>query len=76
MDLDDQIPVLVFHVLEANIPQNASVVDQNVDSAILLYCRLHNLLTVLNTVVVGDSLSTSGADFLNDYIGSLADDFS
>ena len=76
MDSDNQIPVLVFHVLETNIPQNASVVDQYIDPSILLYRRFNDLVTILNTVVVGNSISTGRADFLNDYIGSLVGDFS
>lgn len=71
MNSVDEIPVGVLHVLEANIPENTSVVEQNIDTAEVLDGCLNNGLTVLDAVVVGNRLAAGGADLLNDDICGL-----
>lgn len=71
MHSDNQIPVLVFHVLERNISQDTGIVEQHIDSAVVLDCRLDDLVAVLDAVVVGYCFAASGFDFVNDDIGCL-----
>ena len=71
MDFDDEIPVIVTHVLESNISQNACVVEQNVYSAKCPDRCLDDPLAVLYTVIVGYSLAAAGFNFINNNICSL-----
>lgn len=71
MNAVNKIPVGILHVLEANIPENTGVVEQNIDTAEVLDGRLNDGLTVLDTVVVGNRLAAGGADLLNDDICGL-----
>lgn len=67
----DEIPVLVFHVLEADITQNTGIVEQDIDAAKGLDGGVDDSVTILNAVVVGHGLASGGPDLLNDDIGSL-----
>lgn len=67
----DQIPVGIRHVLKANIPQDTSVIEQNINATEGLNSRLDDSITVLDAVVVGDSLTASGPDLLDDNICGL-----
>jgi hypothetical protein len=71
MDIHNQIPVLVLHVLKADIPQDTSIVDEDIDSAIVLDGSLDDLVAVGDAVVVGYGLSTCGFDLVDDYICGL-----
>jgi hypothetical protein len=71
MDVIDQIPVLIFHVLEADITQNASVVEEDIDAAEVVNGGLNDALAIFNAVVVGDCLTTSGFDLVDDQVRSL-----
>ena len=71
MDAVDQIPVRLFHVLEADISQDTGVVDENIDAAEGINGCLDNSLSVFYRVVVGDRLAASGADRLDDFICGL-----
>jgi hypothetical protein len=71
VDLHDEVPVLVGHVLEADISQDTSVVDDNVDAAKGLDSRLDDLVAILDAVVVGSGFATGFFDLINNDIGSL-----
>jgi hypothetical protein len=71
VDLEDQVPVLVLHVLEADVAQDAGVVDQDVDAPKGLDGRLDDLVAVLDAVVVGNGLAACGLDLVDDDIRSL-----
>jgi hypothetical protein len=71
VDLEDEVPVLVLHVLEADIAQDAGVVDEDIDAAESLDGRLDDAVAILDAVVVGDGLAASGLDLVDDNIGSL-----
>lgn len=71
MNLEDEIPVLVFHVLEADVAQNTGVVDEDVDTAEGLDGRVDNPVAILDAVVVGYCLAACGFDLVDDDIGSL-----
>jgi hypothetical protein len=69
--LEDQVPVLVLHVLEADVAQDTGVVDEHVDAAEGLDGRVDDLVAVLDAVVVGDGLAARGLDLVDDDIGGL-----
>jgi hypothetical protein len=70
----DQVPILIFHVLEADISQDTSVVDEDIDSAKRFNSSLNNSSTILDAVVVGNGLSAGLLDFIDNYIGGLGYD--
>jgi len=72
MDFHDQIPILVLHVLEADIPQDSSVIDQHIDAAVVLDRSVNDGLAILDRVVVGDGLAASLADLIDDLVGGLS----
>ena len=71
MDIVYQIPVLILHVLKADIPQNSRIVDEDIDAAEGFDGCVDDLVSKLNTVIVGNSLSAFGLDFVHYEIGSL-----
>lgn len=72
MHLVNQIPVLVLHVLKANIAQDTGVVDEHVHAAKVLDCGVDDGFAVLDAVIVGDGLAASGPNFVyHDVCGLL-----
>ena len=72
MHFHDQVPVELAHFLEANVTQDASVVDNDINSAKGIDSSLDNLVTELHGVFVCDSDATCGLDFVdNDISGML-----
>ena len=71
VNLNDQVPILVLHVLEAYVSQNARIIDQDVNPAKLLDRRLYNVLTILHAVIVGDCVSTRSTDLFDNNISGL-----
>jgi hypothetical protein len=71
MNLHDQVPVLILHVLETDIPKDTSVVDEHIDAAECADGSLYYLLAELNAVVVSNSLSAGFLDLVNDDISGL-----
>ena len=69
--LHHQVPVLIFHVLEADIAQDAGIVDEDIDPAKVLDGSLNDLVAVLDRVVVGDGLAASRCDLLDNLVGGL-----
>lgn len=71
MDLVNQIPILVLHILKADISEDSSVVDQDIDAAKGLDGGIYDLVAELHAVVVGNGLPASCLDLLDNDIGSL-----
>jgi len=71
MNVHNEIPVLILHVLEADVPQDASIVDQNINSSEVLDSSLNDLLAIRYAVVVGYGFTACSLDFVDDNIGSL-----
>jgi hypothetical protein len=69
--LHHQVPVLVFHVLKADVAQNAGIVDEDINPAKGLDSSPNDLVAVLDRVVVCDGLAASRCDLLDNLIGSL-----
>ena len=66
VDLHDQVPILILHVLEADVSQDASIVDQDVYPAEILDGGIDDSLAILDAVVVGNRLTASGFDLVDD----------
>ena len=71
MDLDDEIPVFILHVLEADVPQDPSVVQEHINSAKLFDGSFDDLLPIFNAVVISDGFASSCSDFFDDYVCGL-----
>lgn len=71
MDLDDEVKVLVLDVLEANVAQDAGVVNEDVDAPVVADGRLDDAVAELDRVVVGDGLAAGGLDLVDDDVGRL-----
>jgi hypothetical protein len=71
VDVVDEIPVRLLHVLEADIAQNARIVDEDVDAPKRIDGRLDDGFSLLDRVVVGDRLAACGADLVDDLVCGL-----
>ena len=71
MNLHDQIPVNLLHLLEGDVTEDTGVVDDDVDSAEGINSGLDNLVTELNGVLVSDSDTTGSLDLINDGISGV-----
>jgi len=69
--LHDKVPVLILHVLKADIPQYTGIVNEHVYPAESLDSRVDDGFAVLYTVVVCYRLSACSFDLVDDGIGSL-----
>lgn len=67
----DEVPVLVAHLVEDTITQNACIIDQNVDAAKGVNGRLDDLVAVLYRVVVGHGCAASLADLIDNDVSRL-----
>ena len=72
MDLHDQVPVLVLHVLETDIPEDTGIVDEYIDPAESLDGRFDDSLTIFNAIVIRHCLSAGSFDLIHDNISSLS----
>lgn len=71
MNLHNQLPVSILHVLEADIPKDTGIVDENIDATERLDGSFYYLLAILNAVVVGNGLAASLLDLSNDDVCGL-----
>jgi hypothetical protein len=69
--LVDKVPVRLLHVLEADIAQDAGVVNEHVNAPKGIDRSLDNLVAILDRVVIGDRVTTCGFDLLDNLIGGL-----
>lgn len=67
----DQVPVLVGHVLEADVPENTSIIQEDIDAAKGLDGGIDNLVAILDAVVIRYGLAASLFDFIDDDICGL-----
>jgi hypothetical protein len=71
VDSVDQIPVRLLHILEADIAQDAGIVDEDIDAAEGVDGCLDDGFPVLDRVVVGDRFAACGADGVDDFVCRL-----
>ena len=68
---DDQIPVVIAHILECNISEDTRIVEKNIYPPKCLDRSLDDSLAVLDAVVVRDSVAARSFNLLDDNICSL-----
>lgn len=71
MHIDDQIPVLILHVFERDIAEDTGIVDEDVDSTVILDGGFDDLVAICDTVVVGYCFAACGFDLVDDDICGL-----
>jgi hypothetical protein len=71
MHFDDEVPVFIFHILEADISKDTCIVEQDIDPTEGFYGCLDDTLSVLYTVVVGDSLPSGSFDLVDNDVSGL-----
>jgi hypothetical protein len=71
VDSVNQIPVRLLHVLEADIAQDAGIVDEDIDATEGVDGCLDDGFSVLDRVVVGDCFAACGADIIDDFVCRL-----
>ena len=71
MNLDDQIPVLIRHVLEADIAQDASIVQEYVYPTKGLDGSVDNSVAIFNAIIIRDSFAPSSSDLVDNHIRCL-----
>lgn len=62
---------MVLHVLEADIPKDTGIVNENINSTKILDSGIDDSVALLNTVVIRNRLASSGFDFGYDDICGL-----
>jgi hypothetical protein len=71
VNLVDEVPIRLLHVLEADISKNAGIVDENVDTTEGVDGCFDNGLAILDGIVVGNRFTACGADLFDDLVGGL-----
>lgn len=71
VDLVDEVPVRLLHVLEADIAQDTGIVDEHIDAPKGIDRSLDDPVAILNRVIVGNCVTACGFDFLDDLVGGL-----
>lgn len=71
MYFNDQIPIGICHILEADISQDSGIVQQYINSAEGVDCSFYDFLAILDAVVICYSFAASGTYFIDNYVGSL-----
>jgi hypothetical protein len=68
---DNQIPVIIRHVLEADITEDTRIIEEDIDPAVGFDGSFDDLLAVGDTIVVGYCFAACGFDFVDNDIGGL-----
>ena len=72
MDLVNEFPVCLLHVLEADITENTGVVDEDIDAPEGIDCGLDDPIAIFNGVIVGDCFAACGLDLIHNFVRSLS----
>jgi hypothetical protein len=71
VDSVDQIPVRLLHILEADIAQDAGIVDEDIDATEGVDGRLDDGFSILDRVVIGDRFAACRAYLVDDFVCRL-----
>jgi hypothetical protein len=71
VDVVDEVPIRLLHVLEADISQNAGIVDEDINATKGINGRLDDGFSILDRIVVADRLAACGADLFDDFVCGL-----
>ena len=69
MDCHNDVPLIISHVGESFVSKDASIIDQDVDSAVVVYSGLDYSVSVLNRRFVADCSASELLDLLYDCVG-------
>lgn len=58
VNLIDEVPISLLHVLEADVAQDTSVVDEDIDTPKGINGSLNDPVSILNRVIVGNCVTT------------------
>ncbi|MNT90595.1 hypothetical protein D3C72_2315270 [compost metagenome] len=72
MHVLDQVPLLLGHLVEGGVAQDAGVVDQDVDGAEGLQGGGDDLLALGHRMMVGNRFATHGMNFSDHGVGRCA----
>lgn len=72
MNFHDEIPILIFHLLEGDISEDSCIIDEDIDSSEIIHCCFNNLISKLDRIIVGYSRASFRFNFLNNFICSWA----
>jgi hypothetical protein len=72
MDFNNDVPILLLHFLEWNIPENTSIIYQNIDSTEIIYGSFYYFISKLNGIIISNCNSTFRFNFLDYFVCSLA----
>lgn len=67
----NQVPIVVSHVLEADVAKDASIIDEDVNASIGCDGSLNDFVAVHDIVVVCNSLASRLDNFGNDLVSEL-----
>jgi hypothetical protein len=71
MNSNNKIPIFICHVLKANISENTSIVNQNINPPEVRDRRLNDFLAVGYAIVIRNCLAACSSNFVDDDISSL-----
>ena len=71
MHFKNKVPVLILHLLERDVSQNPSIVNQNIYTLEMVDCSLDDLVSELDGVVVGHCFSAFGLNLGDHLIGRV-----
>ena len=71
MYLHDQIPILIFHVLEADIAEDAGIVEKHIDPTEALDGSLDDLVTITDIVIVCNGFASCLFDLFDNEVRRL-----
>ena len=71
VNLVDEVPVRLLHVLEGDIAQDACVVDEHIDASEVVDGCLDDGIAVLDRIIVGYRLAAGGSDLVDDLVCGL-----
>jgi hypothetical protein len=75
MDIADSIPILILHIPQRNIPQNARIIDQNIHSPKVVDSRLNNLVAIEHGIIIRECNATRFRQFGYDLVGDGSPSF-
>ena len=71
MHLHNQIPIGIRHVLEADVPEDTSIINQDIYPPEALNGRLDDCIAILDAIVIGNGFPAARFDLVDDNICGL-----
>jgi len=71
VDLDNDVPISLFHFLERNITKDSCIINQNINSSKVINCCFDNLFSKFDWIIIRNSNSTFRFNLFYNLIGSV-----